>query len=180
MNNISIINLNRFILLLEHTGLTTSQVIYLFCTISNNEELKEKYLNLIDATDEQFLSMLKDMQWIDPDTNIPTDKMRHYFDTSYDRADIFYNTYPDFWELGGSMIGLKTVDDLEVKKYYRNIVTRGLVEVHKEMMEILHFGINNDLIMIPIMDFLKSKQYIGIKKIMLSQKSNSSEETVEL
>ena len=172
---------DRYIEFLYKNKLTQSQFLFLYClykemfpTPDNTIIGKEIFNDLIR---KGFIIQLKKGTTVN-DFKI-TDKFIKNFINKNEAVKELFDLYPAFYESGGIKYPLTLVDEeVLATTYYEKI--GGDLQEHFEILKDISYGIDNGLIKGKIEIFIKSKQWINIRKlreadIKQEEKNNNGE-----
>lgn len=120
-----------------------------------NDDSQEKcILNSILVT-EKFTSFLYEGQ----DSVIISEE---------DAFNELFFAYPPFINIQGRMVSARTISiELGGHTYHR--IIKGQRSQHKEIIEYVEFGKNNNMINMGLSKFLESRQWLGIRQIRTSK-----------
>ena len=182
---------DRYIEFLYKNKLTQSQFLFLYCLYHKKYELLRKYKEMFPTPDNTiigkeifndlirkgFIIQLKKGTTVN-DFKI-TDKFIKNFINKNEAVKELFDLYPAFYESGGIKYPLTLVDEeVLATTYYEKI--GGDLQEHFEILKDISYGIDNGLIKGKIEIFIKSKQWINIRKlreadIRQEEKNNNGE-----
>ncbi|MBS1960737.1 MAG: hypothetical protein JST04_00870 [Bdellovibrionales bacterium] len=122
---------------------------------------------------EQFEDLIRRgfMTRIDPnrtdvDNLVIGEKFTHIFVDEYEAGNEFWDKYPPIITSEGRNYPMKMMDKNEFRRLYWKAI-KGNKEEHEEVLKDLDYAISKNLVKGKIENFLKSEQWLEIRKIRL-------------
>lgn len=169
----------RFVDTLVNTGLTPNEFLILYLIHMKDTATLWKYTNNVrifsyDERDKLIdMGYLKDhnkfeenghdRQTLPEGYEVTKKFIKKYFLVSGEAFDELWNKYPGYLTINGAKVPNKSADPDELAKVYGTKIGHS-IDKHEEVMKLLEYAIENNLIHMNIKNWITSKQWEVVKE----------------
>lgn len=173
------IHLYEYVYFLTETRITQQQLLFLMFLYKKDQEAEEMYKKAFPVDDGTLIGQMwiKDLERhnyikiVDNKYEV-TEKFRKYFINKAKAYDELVNAYPAFFTNENNVkIPLVTGDRYEYMSKY-GIAIADSDTYHLKVLNLLNYGIKNNLIKMGLSKFIDSQYWIQIEKVKKEQDNN--------
>ena len=177
------INQRVYVPFLMDTGLTQAQFLLLYLIYKEDKFMIEKYKARFPTEDGSMIGKyqtdsLFNEGWLEKDVTgrvFVTDKFKAHFIVDGEALRELLEHYPAFMEIRGANVPLLAIDTDRMEGVYGRKIYFSFLE-HQEVLEDLHYGIENNYIRFGIQKFIEGELWIPLRRLRLNKTDNIPDE----